>query len=665
MQIKLRDYQEECLAALEAGRKKGEQRQLVALPTGSGKTIVAAADMQRVVTTHLGGALFMAHRDELINQAAEKTRFVWADADIGRVKAADNELGHRITVASVQTIQRDKRLEQIVEAGPYSILYIDEAHHAAADTYVKIIERLSEANPDMLIVGLTATPVRADATKMSTVFSDVTFQKSMLDLIEAGYLADIALKVVDLDVSIDGIRKSHGDLKPSDVRKVLCEPSIMASMVDSWKNEAGNRRTLAFAVDVEHARQLSQMFESRGVSAEFIHGEMPLEERRRILSRFQAGKFSVLVNCMILTEGFDDISTGDRPLECVCLCRPTLSQSLYIQQVGRGTRPAPGKDNLLVLDFAYNSERHHLVQLPHLFGLEALPALKAKPKEEEDDPEVKELPSIIAAIREARAVDVKQPPPRAGFRWAKCEHGFALSLGAEHGFILIRPHDEDERSYHVWHFEPQFDDSQEDLDDSKRKKWADDYIEHQLTTDPMPFEWAFGLAEDATRELHEARSQGRTMKKSKFLDREAEWLALPPTEAQLRVLRRAKQQPTTRGEATDMITAMIVERIIRGRAPATAKQLGYLRYHKLDIPSRCTKQQASRLISEHKARGEQSPDSVGYGARMDARTQATREERQKKVDEKRKKNDRLVRSGEAQTPEDLFAHLKREERGDR
>jgi ATP-dependent helicase IRC3 len=653
MQIKLRDYQQECLDALDAGRKNGERRQLVALPTGSGKTIVAAADMKRVGTSLLGGALFIAHRDELISQAAEKTKLVWPEADIGRVKAADNELGHAVTVASVQTIQRDKRLQQIIDHGPYSLLYIDEAHHASADTYVKIIDRLTEMNPDMLIVGLTATPVRADATKMSTVFTDVTFQKSMLDLIEAGYLADIALKVVDLDVSIDGIPKSHGDLKPSEVRKVLCDPGIMASMVDSWKNEASPRRTLTFAVDVEHARQLAATFAARGVSAEYIHGEMPIEDRREIIARFQAGKFDVLVNCMILTEGFDDISTGDRPLECVALCRPTLSQSLYIQQVGRGTRPAPGKNNLLVLDFAYNSERHHLVQLPHLFGLEALPPLTAKPKEEEDDPEVKEMPSIIAAIRQARSVDVKQPPPRAGFRWAKCDYGFALSLGSEHGFILIRPEDDDPNAFTVWHYAPQFDEPSEEVDDSKKKKWADNYIDHKLTTDPMPFEWAFGLAEDATRELHEARSQGRTMKKSKFLDREAEWLALPPTEAQLRVLSRAKVQPETRGEATDMITAMIVSRIIRGMVPATHKQIGYLRYHKIEMPKRITKQHASRLISEHKARGQQAADSVGFGARMDARTQATREERQKKVAAKQLEMERLVRDGEVGSFEEL------------
>jgi superfamily II DNA or RNA helicase len=653
MQIKLRDYQQECIDALDAGRKRGEQRQLVALPTGSGKTIVAAADMKRVVTTHLGGALFMAHRDELIRQAVEKTRLVWPEADIGRVKAEDNELGHRVTVASVQTIQRDKRLEQIVDNGPYSILYIDEAHHAAADTYVKIINRLTEMNPDMLIVGLTATPVRADATKMSTIFRDVTFQKSMLDLIEAGYLADIALKIVDLDVSIDGVPKSHGDLKPSEVRKVLCEPSIMASMVDSWKNEASPRRTLTFAVDVEHARQLAATFEARGVSAEYIHGEMPLEDRRNIVERFQAGDFSVLVNCMILTEGFDDISTGDRPLECVALCRPTLSQSLYIQQVGRGTRPAPGKDNLLVLDFAYNSERHHLVQLPHLFGLEALPALKAKPKEKEEDPDVKEMPSIIAAIRAARSVDVKQPPPRAGFRWAKCDYGFALSLGREHGFIIIRPEDDDELAYHVWHYEPQVDEEDAELDDSKKSKWSDTYLDHKLTTDAMPFEWAFGLAEDAARELHEARSQGRTMKKSKFLDREAEWLLLPPTEAQLRVLERAKKQPETRGEATDMITAMIVDRIIRGMAPATRKQIGYLRYHKIKMPPKITKQQASRLITAHKKGGKQAADSIGFGARMDARTQATREQRQRRVDEQNREMQRLVRDGEVGSFEEL------------
>ena len=165
--IKPRDYQQEALDALERGRLAGQQRQLVALPTGSGKTIVGALDIHRVVQQTGKGALFIAHRDELITQPAKKIPLVWEDVEIGRVKAQDNELGRQVTVASVQTIQRDQRLAQLVEAQDYSLLYVDEAHHATAKSYRKIIDTLSAANPDMIVVGLTATPVRSDATRMS------------------------------------------------------------------------------------------------------------------------------------------------------------------------------------------------------------------------------------------------------------------------------------------------------------------------------------------------------------------------------------------------------------------------------------------------------------------------------------------------------------------
>jgi superfamily II DNA or RNA helicase len=240
--IKPRPYQEEALVALEKGRTQGDQRQLVVLPTGSGKTIVWALDVKRVLQAEPErGALFIAHRDELINQAVSKTKMVWPEADIGVAKAARNELGQQITVASVQTIQGPKRLEQLVAARPIDLFYIDEAHHSAAPSYQRIINAVREANPNVTIVGLTATPVRSDATKLDTVFEKVTYQKSMLDLIEQGYLSDIELQMVDLDINIDGIPVRRGDLKPSDLREVLTRrrgprTSALCRVQRTWRN---------------------------------------------------------------------------------------------------------------------------------------------------------------------------------------------------------------------------------------------------------------------------------------------------------------------------------------------------------------------------------------------------------------------------------------------
>jgi len=630
--IKMRDYQDEALAAMANGRKLGKKRQLVVLPTGAGKTIVAAEDIRRTVQATGKGAIFMAHRDELIKQPADKMPLVWDDVKIGRVKAKDNQLGQPVTVASVQTIKGEKRLQQLVDAQEYSMLYIDEAHHATADSYKRIVAALVKANPDIVIVGLTATPVRADGTRMSEVFADITYQKSVLELIEDGYLSDLELKQVSLDVSIDGIKKSAGDLKPSEVRRIVTKPNIMNTMVDAWKTEAKGRRTIAFAVDVDHANQLAQCFNSQGVKAAVIHGELKKEEREKRLKLFMKGKLQVLTNCFVLTEGYDDIALDDAPpLSCIMLARPTLSQGLYIQQIGRGTRIAPDKDNCLILDFSYNSKRHHIIQLPHLFGLKQLPKMGKKKPDEEAEAKEKHIPSILAAVREFKHIDLRQPPPRAGFRWAKSKFGFTLSIGQRYGFMLIRPTEKNKELFDVIHYDPPEEEapdaaheeefklfhSDEPLPKKTRKKRrprSEEYREHKLTSKPLDHEWAFGLAEDACREIHEARSQGRTMGKTKVIDKDADWLALPPTEAQLRALSRRGKKPKSRGEATNMITAMVIERIVQDRVPATIKQKRWLKWKGIDFDwHNITTGEAKKIISEHMTNNRKQGAGAGHG----------------------------------------------------
>lgn len=592
--IKMRDYQTEALDALARGRAEGQTKQLVVLPTGSGKTIVAAEDIRRVVERTGRGALFIAHRDELIKQPAQKIPLVWDNPDIGRVKAEDNELGHKVTVASVQTISRDKRLRQIVEAQKYSILYIDEAHHAPAKTYMKIVNAVVEANPEIKVVGLTATPVRADKTKMKEVFADITYEKSILDLIKSGYLTDLKLKQVPLDASIDGIKKSGGDLKPSEVRQIVTKPHIMVAMVDAWKNTAVDRRTIAFAVDVEHAHKLAACFRAKDVKADVIFGDMPQETREKHLDDFQRGKLQVLVNCMILTEGFDDIALENAPpLSCIMLARPTLSQSLYIQQIGRGTRPAPMKKNCLILDFSYNSKRHHIVQLPHLFGLKSKSTKVKGEKEEILENGEEQIPSILEAVlAEAENVDISQPPPRAGFRWAESSIGFVLSIGRDYGHMIIRPTDEDRSLFNVFHLEPP-----EEVVREGRHARSEEFKEHKLTSKPLSHEWAFGLAEDACRKIFNKRYYSPTA--NKMIDKEAEWLTLPPTDKQLTVLARMGKKAKTRAEASNIISARIIEKTYRDREPATKKQKGFLRWKKIKFKEPLTKGEASRLIGQY------------------------------------------------------------------
>jgi superfamily II DNA or RNA helicase len=604
MEIHLRDYQEGALGALRKGRAAGDMAQLVVLPTGSGKTIVAAADIRDSLQNG-GRALFMAHRDELIKQGVEKTLRVWPEADIGRVKGSEfNEVDKQVVVASVQTIHRTKRLQPILDAGPIDLFYVDEAHHAAAPTYQKVIKAVRRANPGVAVVGLTATPVRADATKLDSVFKTVTFQKSMLDLIEQGYLADIELRHVHIDVSLDGVPVRRGDLKSSVLRKALALPNVMEEMVDAWQTYASGKRTLAFTVDVQHAHQMCERFNERGIPARIVHASTPMDERREIFDSFQRGEFGVLLNCAIATEGYDDEAWYDPErgehspaLECIAMFTATLSQSRYIQMVGRGTRPAPNKDKLLLLDFGYNSQRHHLVQLPHLFGLEKRPTGEAEEREEGDG----HVKSILAAVREARQADVHEPPPRAGFHWSHSEHGFILKVAQDQGFLLIRKAHENENMWRVWMFKPDLPLDYDDLDEEERPPpWTYGYRRNCLTREPEEFDWAFGLAEDAMRNMLTARVQDGTMVKTPLHQRDARWHKLPPTARQLEVLKRVKQAPKTRGEAMDMINAQIIGRIIGGLEPATKRQLGFMRWKKIEIPKGCTKDRASRLIAAYK-----------------------------------------------------------------
>ena len=611
-QIQLRDYQREALAALVNKRQGMNVKQLVSLPTGSGKTIVAAQDIKNFVKNTGSNVIFMAHRDELIKQAAEKIRFLWPDADIGVVKAKDNELNHKVTVASVQTISRDKRLRQLCDAQKYGLLYVDEAHHSTAKSYKKIINELTEKNPYLVVVGLTATPVRSDATKLGKVFDSITFSKSMIDLIRDGFLSDISLKMMKLEVTIDDVPVQNGDLKSSDLSTILNDESVVQSMVEHWKKEAEGRRTIVFALNIPHTKMLADAFNNQGIAANFIHSEMESKTRKKNLDDFQSGKIRVLVNCMILTEGFDDNSKDlSDPLACVMLARPTLSQSLYIQMIGRGTRPGPHKENCLVLDFAYNSKRHHLVQLPHLFGMEPIKRGKRKPKDEEEEEKLPDhIPSICTLIREAESIDVTSPPPRAGFRWSYSKYGHVLSLG-DQGFLVIRSATKNRvkrERFNVFHYDPII--KVIETEEGYEREKIVGHRDHKLTTEPLPFEWAFGLAEDACRNMQEARSKNRYMKRDILLQKEAEWHKLPPTKGQLKVLERFEKNPKNRGDAADMISAIMAERVIRGMDPATPAQKAALTRYGVNYDSHLSKNRAGFLLSQLKKNSFVEKDAV-------------------------------------------------------
>jgi superfamily II DNA or RNA helicase len=322
----------------------------VVLPTGTGKTVVFAELARRRVARGRR-VLVLAHRGELLEQAQRKLSDVGVRAAI---EQADRRAGLApVVVASVQTLQR-KRLERLV-AEEFDVI-VDEAHHAIAASYGAILDHFAAS----LVLGVTATPLRADGRGLGEIFGSVAHRYELQQAIRDGWLVPIvARRIFVASIDLGGIKTRAGDLATDELAAAMATDEAILAVVLPVLEQAGSRRTIVFAVDVAHARALAvAICERRPGAARVAHGELDDAERRQILADFRAGVFQYLVNVQLYTEGFDEPS-----VECVVCARPTKSWALYTQMVGRGTRlsPATGKRDLLLLDVAGNSGRHRLV----------------------------------------------------------------------------------------------------------------------------------------------------------------------------------------------------------------------------------------------------------------------------------------------------------------
>lgn len=341
--MKLRNYQKDALNAVASHYKQSLHRQLIVLPTGTGKTVIIAGMSKRFRRK----TLILAHREELIQQTKSKILQYWPNADIGIYKAKRNELDHKIVIGSVQTCLQSKRLKQLKKKG-FSLLIIDEAHHAPASSYKKVIKALGFMdNKKKLLVGLTATPKRNDKKNLSTVFQKIVFSRSISEMINKSFLSPVVGRKITTDVSLTGIKSYNGDFSAKSLAQAINIPERNELIAVKYKQHALKRKGIAFCVNVKHCHELAQTFRSLGINSEAVWGEMPPEQRKAALEDFQKGKVQVLTSCGILTEGYDESS-----IECIVMARTTKSKSLYIQCVGRGLRTHKGKTNCLVLDFA-------------------------------------------------------------------------------------------------------------------------------------------------------------------------------------------------------------------------------------------------------------------------------------------------------------------------
>jgi superfamily II DNA or RNA helicase len=353
--LESRPYQDEALQAIEKEWSNGIQRTAVVLPTGMGKTVVFARLIKDL--SHLGRALVLVHRDELARSAMQKIHSVAPELKIGMVKAERNDVDADVIIGSVQTLARKARREQIHNV---AMIIVDEAHHAAARTYVEILEHfgsfgLVEGEPSegdfqytgwTPTVGFSATLARDDHRGLGKIWQSVAYQKSILYGIGKGYLADVKAKQIVLDdLDLGDVKVSRGDYQEDDLGRALLGINAGPKIAEAWLDHAGKRQGFLFTPNVATAHQFASDFERAGIPNAVITGATPVERRLEHYSDFQLGKIQALVNCMVLTEGFDMPQA-----EVACIARATRSRNLYVQMAGRVLRPWPGKRDALLLD---------------------------------------------------------------------------------------------------------------------------------------------------------------------------------------------------------------------------------------------------------------------------------------------------------------------------
>lgn len=566
--IPLRDYQQEALNAIVLESLQGVNRQLIALPTGSGKTIVMAA-----LALHLNKkTLILAHREELIAQAVEKFKLVWPGVGIGVCMAERDDIHEQVVVGSIQSCSRPKRIERLKEKG-FDLMMIDEAHHSAADSYQSIIAELGFVKGgDKLLVGVTATPNRSDHLGLGTTFDKITFSRSISTMIKAGYLAPVVGRKILTNFSLSGIRSFGGDFSISDLAEAVNSNERNNFIASKFLEYAAERKGIAFCCDVQHCKDLAAALKRLGIASDPVWGDMGHDDRKNTLEAFKDGRIQVLTSCGILTEGYDEPS-----VTAIIMARPTKSSGLYTQCVGRGLRLWPGKENCLVLDF---SDTHNNLDsimtlastIPESIELkETIPVI--------DGEEIDRRPKIEVLQDRDELFDILGA---ARFLWVKVGDEWSLQ--------------DDERNEVVMH--PANGGYVASL-------YGPDGSSRQIVKTPIPLEYCSGVCEDYAR-LH---------LKVAFAEANSPWMSanIPPTQSQIDYLKKkeAYSNGMTRSQANIEIRKIVAKKNQNRRAtasePITINQDYFLRGRNIDTTN-MTKWQAMQAIGKIK-----QEESVRYG----------------------------------------------------
>lgn len=394
--VTLRAYQQDGVQRMRERIAAGAKRVLACGPTGMGKTVLAAAVIVGAVRKGKR-VLFLAHRRELINQCYAKLRDSGLDdVHLGVVLAGDarRRPNAPVQIASVQTLVGRAK-------PPADLVFVDECHHANATTYGKILD----GYPDATVVGLTATPCRADGRGLGDIFAEIVPIVTFRQLVAEGFLVAPRVFTSRAPLDLSAVKTTGGDYNLGQLGAAMNKRELVGDIVEHWLRIAEGRSTIVFASSVEHSQAIVEQFRASGVTAEHLDGETLAEEREAILARLASGETRVVCNMGVLTEGFDCPR-----VKCVVLARPTKSLSLFLQCAGRGLRPWEGVSAIL-LDHAGCVQVHGFPQDDREWSLEGK-------KKRAKAPAVRTCPSCYAALPAATPVC-----PECGHVFERAERG--------------------------------------------------------------------------------------------------------------------------------------------------------------------------------------------------------------------------------------------------
>jgi ATP-dependent helicase IRC3 len=645
--VVLRPYQTEALEAIRRDYEGGIRRLLLVLPVGSGKTHIAARLPELIDDPRL---VYCAHRHELLDQTLAVFRSERPDRPAGIERAHEHpDPGCMTTVASIQSLCRPSRLERY-RPEDWPAMVTDEAHRSIAESYLRVFRHFRHlpgnggpSRVDGLLLGMTGTSRRTDQVGLGSVYDAVPFTRTLRDMIEEGYLAPLRGYLLRGGANLEDVRvrtdDGDRDFDPHALARAVNTPERNRLVVDGTRHAAlaEGRPTLVFAADIAHSTALAELFCKAGVRASSIHGDMAPEVRRRILERFQGGELQVVVNCQLLLEGIDIPQ-----IAAIVMARPTQSSLLFSQAVGRGTRRYPGKTDCLVIDFVDNTPKHAmaLVTLPALFGLPPRFDLRGATAHEI----VRQFEDVAAALDTGLDADVVEKirspqdipkvfyevdllkiaglPPQVSrlteFAWQRMPDGtFAITIPRprptdilQNGDLVLSPKDADAGG--------QIEVGENAIGHFELRRRVSSGPSGRLAEYP-DLETALQAADHHIRERYRDRLV--------LLSKRARWREESATEKQVRLLEalgqplpRGKDRTVvlTKGQAQLLIDRTLVLRRV-GRvagfssspaldaptpvpppAPATARQLRYLRYLGVKTLPALTKKEARRLINRAK-----------------------------------------------------------------